>query len=483
MMMSSRGLASAARQGARLNRRFISTPSRPLAALNSRSTSRILQGSVISLAAHARLASTASPAATPAFSAATNAPPPTSATDALATNSNPFDIADATDYANIPERLGFLKDLGLDYGWGPTAVIEWSLEHVHVLSGLPWWGSIAATAFLYRLALVPMFMKASENGAKMRAMQPITQPMNAKMMDAMRAGDRVTAMTMRQEMMQINKAAGVSTFGMLVPSVVQGVFGFCAFRLLRAMANLPVPGLETGGFLWITDLTQTDPYLLLPAIMGGTLHMVMRMGGETGTPVTESMRPFLLYVFPGIVLITTAWLPAALNVWLCTTGIMGVIQVHVFKRPEMRRMFGLTPMVDPLQAKRDAIAAGLLKDEPATIDVKAKSYPADQRPVYQAPNVKFSTTPASPKTNASTAAPAASAVVQAPQSPFDSVKEKGFGLFNKAGKSWDAMKEGVNDQMIRMRGAANKPKSKTRSTEFMKAAEDYERKWQKYNKK
>lgn len=454
-----------------------------MAALNSRSTSRIFQGSVISLAAHARLASTSAPTATSALPAATTVPPPTSATDALSANSNLFDITDATDYANLPERLGFLKDLGLDYGWGPTALIEWSLEHVHVLSGMPWWGSIAATAFLYRLALVPMFMKASENGAKMRAMQPITQPMNAKMMDAMRNGDRVTAMTMRQEMMQINKAAGVSTFGMLVPSVVQGVFGFCAFRLLRAMSNLPVPGLETGGLLWITDLTHTDPYFLLPAIMGGTLHMVMRMGGETGTPMTETMRPFLLYVFPSIVFITTAWLPAALNVWLCTTGIMGMTQVHLFKRPEIRRMFGLTPMVDAAQAKRDAMAAGLIKDEPATIDVKAKSYPAAQRPLYQAPNVKFSTSAAPPKSNTASA-PSAAPLTQAPASPFDSVKEKGFGIFNKAGKQWELMKEGINDQVIRMQGASNKQRqSKTRSKEFMKAAEDYERKWKKFNKK
>jgi YidC/Oxa1 family membrane protein insertase len=325
-------------------------------------------------------------------------------------------------------------------------------------------------------------MKASENGAKMRALQPITQPMNAKMMDAMRNGDRVTAMTMRQEMMQINKAAGVSTVGMLVPSIVQGVFGFCAFRLLRAMSNLPVPGLETGGFLWVMDLTHTDPYFLLPAIMSGSMHMVMRLGGETGTPMTDQMRPFLLYVLPGIVFITTAWLPAALNIWLCTTGVISMTQVHLFKRPEVRRMFGLTPMVDAAQAKRDAIAAGLIKDTPGTIEVKAKSYPADQRPVYQAPNVKFSASSAPPKKTAAAAA-APSAVLQAPLSPFDSVKNKGFGLFNSAGKSWENMKEGINDQVIRMRGASNKPQSKTRSSDFQKAADDYERKWQKFNKK
>jgi YidC/Oxa1 family membrane protein insertase len=246
------------------------------------------------------------------------------------------------------------------------------------------------------------------------------------------------------------------------------------------MSNLPVPGLETGGFLWVMDLTHTDPYFLLPAIMSGSMHMVMRLGGETGTPMTDQMRPFLLYVLPGIVFITTAWLPAALNIWLCTTGVISMTQVHLFKRPEIRRMFGLTPMVDAAQAKRDAIAAGLIKDTPGTIEVKAKSYPADQRPVYQAPNVKFSASTAPKKT---TAAAAPSAVIQAPVSPFDSVKNKGFGLFNSAGKSWENMKEGINDQVIRMRGASNKPQSKTRSSDFQKAADDYERKWQKFNKK
>jgi YidC/Oxa1 family membrane protein insertase len=384
----------------------------------------------------------------------------------------------------MPERLGYLKDIGLDYGWGPTSMVEWSLEHVHVWSGMPWWASIAATAFLYRLALVPLFMKASENGAKMRAIQPVVKPLNEKMLEALRNGDKMNAMLLRQEMMQVNKTAGVSTIGMLVPSIVQGVFGFCAFRLLRAMANLPVPGLETGGFLWIMDLTETDPYLLLPAIMGGTLHMVLRMGGETGAPMNEAVKPFVLYVFPFIVLLTTAWLPAALNVWLCTTGLMGVCQVHLFQRADVRRMFGLAPMIDPAQAQRDAVAAGLAKEPVKTIDVKAKS--SAPRPVYQAPNVKFaaSSMPAR-KTAAAAAAASAETVAQAPQSPLDAVKNKGYGLFNSAGEKWDEMKKAAQDAALAVsrRAGENKPKSKTRSVEYMKQAEEYEKAWKQYSKK
>lgn len=462
----------------------MSTPARPLAALNSRSTARIFQGSVVSLAAHARLASTSAPAATPLQSAATGAPPPTSATDALATDSNPFNIGDMEKFGmDMPERIGYLKDIGLEYGWGPTSIIEWSLEHVHVLSGMPWWGSIAATAFLYRLALVPLFMKASENGAKMRAMMPVTKPLNDKMMTALREGNHLAAQQARQELMSVNKAAGVSTFGPLVPSIVQGVFGFCAFRLMRAMANLPVPGLETGGFAWVTDLTQSDPYFLLPLIMGGTLHMVFRKGGETGQPISEAVKPFILYVFPGIVFLTTAWLPAALNIWLCTTGVMGVCQVYLLQRPNVRRFFNLTPMVSVEQATRDAIAAGLAKDQSKIIDVKAKSSPSAQRPVYQAPNVKFSAGSLPPKSAAKPTGPVSSAVQAAPN-PFDSAKDMTAGWLNKAGKKFDDLKQHASDAALKYSQSRSRQKqSKTRSAEFMKQAEEYERKWKKLNQK
>lgn len=292
-------------------------------------------------------------------------------------------------------------------------------------------------------------------------------------------------MSCRQELQQINKAAGVSPFGALTPSIIQGVFGFCAFRLLRAMSNLPVPGLETGGLLWITDLTQTDPYFLLPLIMGSTLHFVLRMGGESGAPINEAVKPFMLYIFPGIVFITTAWLPAALNIWLCTTGVMGLAQVRFFQRPAVRQYFGMSPLINDEQARRDAIAAGLAKESaPAkTIDVKAKSRAAGQRPVYQAPNLKFSAASAPSRPTASPSATATDAVVQAPQNPFDSAKNKGYGVLNDFGQKWDKFKDYLIEAGRAQFNKQNKPVSKTRSAEYMKQAEEYERKWKKLNNK
>jgi YidC/Oxa1 family membrane protein insertase len=42
--------------------------------------------------------------------------------------------------------------------------------------------------------------------------------------------------------------------------------GIGMFRLLRNMSEIPVPGLETGGLLWFSDLTVPDPLYILPLV-------------------------------------------------------------------------------------------------------------------------------------------------------------------------------------------------------------------------
>ena len=53
--------------------------------------------------------------------------------------------------------------------------------------------------------------------------------------------------------------------------------GYGTFVLLRGMAKLPVPGLETGGLLWFHNLALPDPYFLLPLGTAGVLHWVLRV--------------------------------------------------------------------------------------------------------------------------------------------------------------------------------------------------------------
>lgn len=177
---------------------------------------------------------------------------------------------------DVPEHIGYLKSLGLDYGWGPTGLMEWTLEHVHVLAGTPWWISIGLTALLVRGVLFYPYISAAENGARMSATSHLTKPIMEKSKEAMLAGDEAASQQLRAELLRINKRAGIAYWKSMVP-VLQIIPGMGTFFLLKAMANLPVPGLETGGALWFYNLAIPDPYFLFPLMTATVLHWVLRV--------------------------------------------------------------------------------------------------------------------------------------------------------------------------------------------------------------
>jgi YidC/Oxa1 family membrane protein insertase len=186
-----------------------------------------------------------------------------------------IDLASAN-LNNIPEQIGYLKAMGLDYGHGPTGLMEWILEHVHVLAGTPWWASIALTALLVRIAcLYPNFL-GTDNAAKMAIVAPLAKPLMEKMKESSRLGDTAETMKIRAELQMLNKRAGVKYWMALVP-LIQAPIGFGTFFLLRGMSNLPVPGLEAGGLLWFSNLTIPDPFFILPLATAGILHFVLRV--------------------------------------------------------------------------------------------------------------------------------------------------------------------------------------------------------------
>ncbi|RFU30746.1 hypothetical protein B7463_g5613, partial [Scytalidium lignicola] len=241
----------------------------------------------------------------------------------------------------IPEQIGYLKSLGLEYGWGPTSAMEYILEHVHVYAGTPWWASIALTAALVRVVMLKPYVDAASNSAKLATVKPIIDPIRNEMTQARVAGDTTRMMSLRQDITRINKRAGIQTWKSFVP-LVQVFAGFGTFILLRGMAKLPVPGLETGGALWFYNLTYPDPYMIIPATTAVVLHFVMKRGGEQGVSVmSPGMKKFFMYGMPAISFAFTWWLPAAVQISFFVMGITGWMQSILFQNPAFRRTFGM----------------------------------------------------------------------------------------------------------------------------------------------
>ena len=188
---------------------------------------------------------------------------------------------DGSSLLDIPERIGFLKELGLDFGWGPTALMQWLLEHAHVSLGLPWWAAIPAVWMGVRLALARPSLTASEHSLKMTQLRqdPAYVAATARVMDLARSTsprDRAEVGNARRSVNAMHRAVGFQMWRTMVP-LINLPIGFGMFRLLRGMTTLPVPGLEEAGLLWFHDLTVADPYFILPLLSSGMMFGMMKV--------------------------------------------------------------------------------------------------------------------------------------------------------------------------------------------------------------
>ncbi|KAF6829501.1 YidC/Oxa1 family membrane protein insertase [Colletotrichum plurivorum] len=257
---------------------------------------------------------------------------------------------DAASILDLPETIGYLKNLGLDFGWGPSSVMQWCLEHIHVYTGMPWWASITATAVLLRLVLLKPMIKAQTTAAKMQQLQQQPQYLETRqaLLKATSEGDSAAMANVRRDLALLNKQAGVNPIAGLW-GLLQVPFGYGMFRVLNGAAGIPVPGFETGGFLWLADLSIPDPLYILPIAGPISMFLMLKMGSKYATPQAKAQQKLMMYILGPITLIFTMYLPAAVQWYFLVTGALGVGQNWLLNRPSFRRRMNM-PIVAPAPA-------------------------------------------------------------------------------------------------------------------------------------
>lgn len=262
--------------------------------------------------------------------------------------------------ANITEHIGYLKELGLNFGWGPTSMMQWYYEHVHILSGLPWWSSILLASLMYRVFVlaVPNAI-TSDQMARMKSVAPYMKGIQARSQEAGRKNDQMAMLQAQRELSLLKQTAKISFTKQFSLIGIQSFFGYGTFKLMREMAALPVPGLESQGIAWITDLTVPDPLYILPLALAGTMHLVFKLGGPGGggselAPTTTDMnaatghiRSLLLYGLPAGIGIFMLWMPACLQLSFASTSVFGMMQGRLMMKPWFRKATGLWPLEGP----------------------------------------------------------------------------------------------------------------------------------------
>lgn len=414
------------------------------------------------------------------------------------------------------EHIGYLHSLGLDYGYGPTSMVQWLLEHIHVYSGLPWWGSLITTSIFIRLCFIPLTMKMSDGQARMATIKPILDPLNKRLAETMRTRDALAMAQVRQEMNIIRRRSGFSMKWMGITMVGNMVFAICSFKLLRAMAALPVPGFLDGGAFWFQDLTLVDPYYIIPGIMALGFHLSVRFGAETGgiDPYANQpgLRTLMMYVLPCIIGVSMAWFSAALTIWMAAGGLVSIFVGRALQSSNMRERLGLfplpkqnTPITNPLAnlfSEENDVSPRVI-DATGTRSTTTTSQPMSRGVNYQAPRVKkskFSTSSPSSFSNMTDITPPTAADIareaSAPSSLSTGSKKSLLERYtnwatarvNDLGDTYALVGRKISGAFSKAKsmGAPREdkvPESKTKSKEYMRDAAEYERRYEQEKKR
>lgn len=181
-----------------------------------------------------------------------------------------------------PDHIGFLReDFGIDFGWGTSSLAQYIFEHIHVYltpEGV-WWTSILGLVLAFRgFMFVPQLM-AADNSARAAAVNVLLKPRMEAMKEAMVSGNQLEATKLRKEMRDINQGAGVKMYKYALP-LMQLPLGFGCWRLMRNLPEVGIPGLETGGPLWFSNLAVADPYFILPIANGIMNFFTLRVSNN-----------------------------------------------------------------------------------------------------------------------------------------------------------------------------------------------------------
>ncbi|XP_064384672.1 mitochondrial inner membrane protein OXA1L-like isoform X2 [Halichondria panicea] len=227
------------------------------------------------------------------------------------------------------------------------------------------------------------------NTARMNNIKPETEKLMAKIKHHNRFGQHNLTAIANKKLLDLYREHKCSPLKLALTPFVQIPIFISFFIALRRMAAAPVESMKTGGTLWFTDLTQHDPYYVLPFISCGLLLATIEMGGEAGVsnPQMEKMKTFFR-AFTILLIPITAQFPTGLFMYWLPSSIYSIAQILLLKLPPVKSRLGIPDTITtPSHTKTAASSKGffqMVKDNyrSANVDNEAKTKKASARKRY-----------------------------------------------------------------------------------------------------
>ena len=218
---------------------------------------------------------------------------------------------------NVLEKIAPGLELTVDYGklWFIAKPLFWCLQKFHGLTG-NWGAAIVLVTMMLKILFFNLSAAGYRSMARMRKVQPRLLAIRDRYKD-----DRAR---LNKAMMEIYKEEKINPLGGCFPILVQIPVFIALYWVLLESIELRQADLG----LWIHDLSDRDPYFVLPLIMGITMFVQQKLNPTPVDPVQEKvmlMMPFVFTVF-------FAFFPSGLVLYWVVNNILSITQQWLITR-------------------------------------------------------------------------------------------------------------------------------------------------------
>jgi len=220
-----------------------------------------------------------------------------------------------------PKQLDLLRGYGreletaVDYGAITNLFAFFArilLSVMRALEGVVrnWGLAIILLTVLVKALLYPLTAKSMQSMNEMRKLQPEIEKLKAK------HGDDKEKLNLA--VMQLYQQHKVNPLGGCLPMLIQMPIWFALYATLQTSVEL-----YREPFLWLKDLTQFDPFYILPLAMGSSSFLMQKISPQ---PADNAQAKMLLYFMPIFFTFIMLRLPAGLTLYILVNNVLSIAQ-------------------------------------------------------------------------------------------------------------------------------------------------------------
>ncbi|WP_017444092.1 membrane protein insertase YidC [Gayadomonas joobiniege] len=209
-------------------------------------------------------------------------------------------------------------ELTVDYGilWFISQPLFHLLKFLHSLVG-NWGVAIILITIIVKGLMYGLTKKQYTSMAKLRKLQPKLNDLKARYGE-----DR---QKFSQAMMELYRKEKVNPMGGCLPILLQMPIFLALYWVFVESVELR----HAEFILWIHDLSQQDPYYVLPILMGASMFIMQKL---QPTPMQDPVQQKIFQYMPVMFTFFFLWFPSGLVLYWLVSNIISIVQMLMINK-------------------------------------------------------------------------------------------------------------------------------------------------------